>query len=475
MSSPPAAAAFASTATPRTRGSSSTGRQLRSGSSASLPSRAINIQASRRGYRSLVLTRRAKGIFGAEEISLRLERESYDVAVELIPASASIGIDGSPQEPAPFKGRLDYGPHVVEASATDRPRQAWSFEVTCPGRYVFRLQKEPTPVARPLGILPCGPAPKQVAFAPEGGALFVSLLAGDGFDVIDLAAHAASRVSVPGYGKDQGFVEGIFPAGTSTFLLSQMSRDAIHEFSLSEGAAPKYLRSLNSCGEWTKVIAYEPKTRRLAASNWISDDVTILDYDGGRLIERLGGLPTPRGLAWSPDGSHLYIASYGGGGLFRFDASLWRQDGHLPRPGSALRHIVLDASGTTLYVSDMMNREAIEVDAATLSIKRTFRTGSNPNTIALSPNGRILAVSCRGPNNPLGYIERSPAPGEVLLFDLGSGEQVASIEGGAQPTGLDISRDGRLLAFSNFQDANVELYDISALERAAATKAAARR
>ena len=451
------------------------GQELRSGSSVSLPSRAIKIQASRRGYKSLALTRRAKAIFGAEEIPLQLERESYDVVVELIPASASIGIDGSPLGTAPFKGRLDYGPHAAEASAIGKPKQAWSFEVTCPGQYVFRLQKEPSPAARPLGVLPCGPAPKQVAFAPDGGALFVSLLSGDGFDVIDLSSRAASRVSVPGYGKDQGFVEGIFPAGTSTFLVSQMSRDAIHEFALSAGAAPRYLRSMNSYGDWTKVIAYEPKTRRLAASNWISDDVTILDYDGGRLIERLEGLPTPRGLAWSPDGSHLYIASYGGGGLFRFDGSGWRQDGHLSRPGSALRHLVLDASGSTLYVSDMMNREAIEVDAATLSIKRIFRTGSNPNTIALSPDGRILAVSCRGPNNPLGYIERSREPGEVLLFDLGSGELVASIEGGAQPTGLDISRDGRLLAFSNFQDANVELYDISALERAAATEASARR
>ena len=38
---------------------------------------------------------------------------------------------------------------------------------------------------------------------------------------------------------------------------------------------------------------------------------------------------------------------------------------------------------------------------------------------------------------------------------------VKTFYGGNQPTGLDVSPDGSLLCFSNFQDANIELYKIT--------------
>jgi hypothetical protein len=37
---------------------------------------------------------------------------------------------------------------------------------------------------------------------------------------------------------------------------------------------------------------------------------------------------------------------------------------------------------------------------------------------------------------------------------------VKTIDGGNQPTGLDVSNDGKFLCFSNFQDENIELYSI---------------
>ena len=38
--------------------------------------------------------------------------------------------------------------------------------------------------------------------------------------------------------------------------------------------------------------------------------------------------------------------------------------------------------------------------------------------------------------------------------------EVSNFEGGNQPTGLDVSNNGRYLCFSNFQDKNIELYSI---------------
>mgnify|MGYP001237853684 CR=1 FL=1 len=84
----------------------------------------------------------------------------------------------------------------------------------------------------------------------------------------------------------------------------------------------------------------------------------------------------------------------------------------------------------------------------------------NPNTIDLTPDGRWLFVSTRGPNNPESYLLRSLKPGRLEVFDLATKARVISMEGGTQPTGLDVSPDGALVAFTNFQDDAVELYRI---------------
>ncbi|MBO4732683.1 MAG: YVTN family beta-propeller repeat-containing protein, partial [Spirochaetaceae bacterium] len=58
------------------------------------------------------------------------------------------------------------------------------------------------------------------------------------------------------------------------------------------------------------------------------------------------------------------------------------------------------------------------------------------------------------------YTKRSPVNGKIQIIDTTTMQIVKTIEGGNQPTGLDISRDGTLLCFSNFQDANIEVYSI---------------
>jgi hypothetical protein len=125
----------------------------------------------------------------------------------------------------------------------------------------------------------------------------VNLLDGKGFDMLDWRSGKSSSVEIPGYGAPKGFVEGLFIPGRSSFLVTQMTTDMIHEFRLSApvGAeAPKYLRSLPTHGTWSKVAAYSPRANALAISNWVSNEVSILDYDTGALRKRLAGISTPR-------------------------------------------------------------------------------------------------------------------------------------------------------------------------------------
>jgi DNA-binding beta-propeller fold protein YncE len=84
----------------------------------------------------------------------------------------------------------------------------------------------------------------------------------------------------------------------------------------------------------------------------------------------------------------------------------------------------------------------------------------NPNTIALSPDGRYLFVSCRGPNAPETYLARSPRSGELHVIDTATRKVVDRRALGNQPTALAVHPSGRYLAVSNFRDNNIEFYRI---------------
>jgi sugar lactone lactonase YvrE len=79
----------------------------------------------------------------------------------------------------------------------------------------------------------------------------------------------------------------------------------------------------------------------------------------------------------------------------------------------------------------------------------------------LSPDKKLLFVSCRGKNfSPEDYFQPGPEWGTVLIFDTTSGKLVDAIIGGNQPTALDISPDGRTLVFSDFLDSQLEFYQV---------------
>jgi sugar lactone lactonase YvrE len=91
-------------------------------------------------------------------------------------------------------------------------------------------------------------------------------------------------------------------------------------------------------------------------------------------------------------------------------------------------------------------------------------TDKKPNTIDLSPDGRVLFVSNRGRNNPTSYYLPGPEWGSVLLIDTETGEMLDAIVGGNQTTGLEVSDDGTLLAFSDLLDDRVVVYSVPSTE-----------
>jgi DNA-binding beta-propeller fold protein YncE len=168
---------------------------------------------------------------------------------------------------------------------------------------------------------------------------------------------------------------------------------------------------------------------------------------------------TPRGLYVTPNGDTLYVAGFDGGELQRIDL----RDGSaevLETSDGAMRHLVGDTERGRLYASDMGADTVFVHRLGRRRVRRLATTDEKPNTIDLGADGRVLYVSNRGENNAKSYYLPGPEWGSVLAFDATTGEPLDAIVGGNQTTGLDVSDDGRLLAFSDFLDNTVQVYEI---------------
>jgi DNA-binding beta-propeller fold protein YncE len=132
--------------------------------------------------------------------------------------------------------------------------------------------------------------------------------------------------------------------------------------------------------------------------------------------------------------------------------------------GGALRHIVGDEKTGRLFISDMARNVVLVHDIAAGTTKKFVDTDQKPNTIDLTPDGKLLFVSCRGANNPKSYYIPGPEWGSILVFDTASGEGLDAVVAGNQPTALDVSDDGKLLVFSDFLDNRLRVYEIPPYE-----------
>jgi DNA-binding beta-propeller fold protein YncE len=311
-----------------------------------------------------------------------------------------------------------------------------------------------------LGTFKTGSAPKQVAFTPDGREIWVTLLGGPGVEVFSAATRKRlARIKLGSHGS----VEVIFNRAGTRVYVSQMETASVYEI---DRVARKVLRRLPTKGTWTKVITLSPDERTLYAANWSSNDVSEIELGSGKVRRRLDTVATPRGLYVTPDSKRLYVAGYEQGELQRFDLASGRAK-VLLRTGGAIRHLVGDADGAKLYADDMAKSDAWVVDLATERVRKLGETDAEPNSIDLSPDGRVLYVSNRGRNGSNYYLP-GPEWGSVLAVDTGTGRYLDAIVGGNQTTGLDVSPDGRLLAFSDFLDNRVTVYAVPVWERLAA-------
>ncbi|MFW6338698.1 MAG: YncE family protein, partial [Alkalispirochaetaceae bacterium] len=332
-----------------------------------------------------------------------------------------------------------------------------------------KLERLDVPL-RPRGEIATGAHPKGVAFAPDGRTLVVTTLSDNGIDLYRAEPlEHLSRVELPpGGGDEEGFVEARFLPKRRELWVSQMSTDEVHLLSTVDY---RYITTIPTGGRWPKVMVSDPEERWLFVSNWRDQNIGVIDLDERRLLRTIEVPGVPRGMVVSPDGRSLYVALFEGGDLIHVEISDSTYPTRRIEVGDgALRHLVMSEDGERIYISDMYYGSILLFDVRREVVVGRRRLGYNINTIDLSPGEEYLLVSERGRNNPGDYRKKGPQFGRIFLCDPVTLESVSWIWGRNQPTGLDISPDGRYLAFTDFMDDNLELYEFAPRSRTAETK-----
>ncbi|WP_162875606.1 beta-propeller fold lactonase family protein [Sphingomonas crusticola] len=188
-------------------------------------------------------------------------------------------------------------------------------------------------------------------------------------------------------------------------------------------------------------------SEKLFVSNERGDSVVALDPASGTVLQRISPGRRPRGLLLSPDGATLYVAisgsPIGGPGVdeSRLPPADHRADGiavidvasgkvaRVLPAGTDPETFALSPDGRTLFVSneDQGVVSAVAVDGGRAAI--TTKVGNEPEGIAVTPDGARLFVACE-------------ASDHVAMLDARTLKLIKTIAIEGRPRGLLMSADG---------------------------------
>ncbi|MEE2828509.1 MAG: YncE family protein [Myxococcota bacterium] len=407
----------------------------------------------------------APGKAGTETVTFTLRAEPRDAGYRIEDAAGQ-----AHSGTLPFEGDLPVGPlrwtvsaanHRTESGEIDLHEATGHFAcLDLPGQLVDCRVAAHLPVPpwtdRALDREKREGGPKALLLPPGTDEIWVAVLVGPSALIVYSRSTGEALTRIPLGDEGLGAVEFEITADGKTVYVSQLESSLIFEI---DRASKRVLRSFSAFGEWPKILELSADETKLYVSNWSSGNIAEIELATGELARDLPGTVVPRGLYATRDGRFLYLAGFGSGEFRRIDLASGDSE-LLFQDTASLRHIVADEERGRFFISDLKNARILTFDLASGETRVFATVHPKPNTIRLSPDGRVLYVSSRGPNNPVNWLDPGPQWGAITLLDAETGESLDLVVAGNQPTAMDLSRDGRQLVVSDFIDNRIRLFDL---------------
>jgi YVTN family beta-propeller protein len=227
-------------------------------------------------------------------------------------------------------------------------------------------------------IDPGGPKPSGLAFTPDGRRLVVTLLGPSveqrgAVSVIDVATGDVGAVVPVGAQPER---LALSPDGRRAHVVSMHDR-SMWVLDVETGAVITQV----ALGELPFNVLVSPDGARAYVGNLRADSIAVIDttsYDVVGTIE----IPSPNGLAFSPDQRSIYVTCV-------FDDSLQVVDldaGKVVRSapvGDKPGHLALTRDGSRAYVVRPFGETVSVVDTASLAVVETIEVDKGPTTVAI--------------------------------------------------------------------------------------------
>ena len=165
-----------------------------------------------------------------------------------------------------------------------------------------------------------------------------------------------------------------------------------------------------------------PAGPKLFVSNENGGDLSVIDVTTQSVVATIPVGKRPRGIRVSPDGSLVYVALSGS---------------PMAPPG-------VDES--TLPPADKKADGIGVVSTRDMKLVRTIAGGSDPEMVAITPDGKRMFVA-------------NEDVGEATALEVESGKVLASIKVGGEPEGVDMRPDGRVVYVTSEEDNQVAAID----------------
>lgn len=332
----------------------------------------------------------------------------------------------------------------------------WKIKVNPPKeREVFLPPEKVAFITNKVDTKQTAKQPKQVVYDPKTQQVFVSCMEGRSLQIFRLEKNDISLTQeVPFADQCVEVLVANDLLFVTTTNFDRPPRELRNKLWILDTNTLEVISSVDTGGNWSKLIAIRPQGDELLISNWHSHDITAIDVSNSKspqVKQILKWGEAPRGIAFLPDGNSAIVTGFYSGNLGVLERQTngeWRsiftsEPFDQPNYHGNMRHVLITDRGKTAIISNLGRNLIHFWNIEKRKFFDSVSVGKSPNSIDLLENG-LLAISCRD-------------SASVYLLNAQTHQVIGrSPATGKEPTGLCAILNGFLVTC--FGDNTVEMH-----------------
>ena len=242
-----------------------------------------------------------------------------------------------------------------------------------------------------IETIPAGPNPHEIALTPDQRFAYLSSYEppGNTISVVDLVERKLIKQIPTGeYTRIHGVA--MAPDGKHAYFTAGQTGYVVEV----DTKTNEITRGIPTHGKTSHMVYVSPDGERLYTGNIGSDNVSVIDRLSGRLVTQIHTGKGCGGMAFTPDGKHLWVTNETDGTITIIEIGTHTARETLSCKGIIKRIRFSDDGKLALVTSWTKKGELIIIDVATRKEIKRVTVGNHAIGVELSPDGKRAFVGC---------------------------------------------------------------------------------